>query len=69
MEEMGIIIKAYKVLSLVGGTLSAYKVDVEFTEAPTYANRYTVCAKSDKVAADKGLRRFITDVAATRPKK
>jgi hypothetical protein len=69
MDGLGVIIKAYKVLSIVGGTFSAYRVDVKFTEEPSYASRYTICAKSDKVAADKGLRCFISDVAANRSKK
>lgn len=69
MNDRGVLIKAFKLLSIVDTGFSAYKVDVKFTEEPDHASRYTVYAKSDKVAADKGLRCFILDVAASRAKK
>jgi hypothetical protein len=63
MDDRGIKIKTYKALSVVGKEFSAYKVDISFTEAPFHAGRYIIFTKSDKLAADKGLRCFISDVA------
>ena len=63
MGDRGVRIKASRILSVVGGVLGGYRVDVAFTEAPFHAGRYIICAKSDKLAADKGLRCFIADVA------
>lgn len=59
-----LLIKTYQLLSTVGGNLSGYKVEISFRCPLHHLSAYTIVAQSDKLAADKGLRRFISDMAA-----
>jgi hypothetical protein len=68
MDGDALLIKTFQRISTVGGSVSGYDVKVAFREPPHHLSTYTVIAISDKVAADKGLRRFICDMAALNAK-
>jgi hypothetical protein len=59
-----ILIVTNQRLSVVDGRFGAFNVRVSFRYPPLYSSSYTIVARSDKIAADKGLRRFIADAAA-----
>ena len=63
MDQDRILIKTYQALSVVGGVFSGYQVSVSFRYPPHNGCTYTIVARNDKVAADKGLRRFISEMA------
>lgn len=63
-----VLIKTYQVLKVVGEDVLGYRVQVSFKYPPHHLSSYAIVAQNDKVAADKGLRRFMSDVQALNTK-
>jgi hypothetical protein len=51
-------------LPALNGHLGQYKVEVWGEEPHDYVRYYTVRAKSDNLAAQEGLRRFVEEIEA-----
>ena len=64
MDGDRILIVTNQRLSAINGCFGAFDVRVSFRYPPLHSTSYTIVARSDKIAADKGLRRFIADAAA-----
>lgn len=67
MDVSRVVVEVRQRLSLIDSCLRGYSVFV-YRLKPPYFRRYAIVAKNDKIAANKGLRRFVSDILAINDK-